>query len=144
MHLNDIKKQVEEDMPIDDTELDVASVNIPQLHNKYLNIFTDEKLAMHKIRGDLHRMIKLKWEYYTGKLDQETLKLHGWEPFQLKILRQDLDIYMDSDDDVLKLRDKLTYQEEKVNYLEATLKAINNRQWNIRSAIEWRKFINGT
>lgn len=144
MDMNEIKKMVEKDMPIDGTILDIESINIPQLHNKYLNLYTDEKLVFKKLRGDLSRTTKLKWEYYTGKLDQETLARLGWEPFQLKILRQDLDIYMDSDEDLLKLKDKLAYQEEKVEYLESTIKAINNRQWNIRSAIEWRKFVNGT
>jgi hypothetical protein len=38
---------------------------------------------------------------------------------------------------------KLEYQKEKIDYLENVLKSINGRQWNIRGAIEWRKFING-
>jgi len=143
MELSEIRKLVAEDMPIDDTELDVASINIPQLHNKYLNIYLDEKLVMQKLTSEYNILKKTKWEYYTGKLDQEQLKEYGWEPFPLKILKQDIDLYMDSDEELQKLANRKVYQKEKLNYLDAILKSINNRQWNIRNAIEWKKFING-
>ena len=143
MELREIRELVAEDMPIDDTELDVESMGIPQLHNKYLNFYLDEKLALQKINSDYFRLKKTKWEYYTGKLDQDQLEEYGWEPFQFKILKQDIDLYMDSDEDLQKLSNKVAYQKEKINYLDSILKSINNRQWNIRNAIEWRKFING-
>ena len=143
MDIRDIQKLVAEDMPIDDTELDIESMNIPQLHSKYLNIYMDEKLVLQKLNSDYHRLKKVKWEYYTGKLDQEQLDDYGWEPFQLKILKQDIDLYMDSDEDLQKILNRVAYQKEKVNYLDSVLKSINNRQWNIKGAIEWRKFING-
>ena len=144
MDLSDIRKLVAEDMPIDDTELDVESMTIPQLHSKYLNFYLDEKLVLQKLNSDYYRLKKTKWEYYTGKLDDEQLKEYGWEPFQFKILKQDIDLYMDSDEDLQKLSNKVAYQKEKINYLDSILKSINNRQWNIRNAIEWRKFLNGT
>jgi hypothetical protein len=34
-------------------------------------------------------------------------------------------------------------QKQKVDYLDSILKGINNRQWVIRNAIEWRKFMSG-
>tara|TARA_S200002703_G_scaffold11264_1_gene10305 strand:- start:98 stop:532 length:435 start_codon:yes stop_codon:yes gene_type:complete len=143
MDISSIKQLVAEDMPIDDTELDIESMAIPQLHSKYLNIYMDEKLLLQKINSDYYRLKKMKWEYYTGKLDQDQLDEYGWEPFQLKILKQDIDLYMDSDEDLQKLLNKQAYQKEKINYLDAILKSVNNRQWNIKGAIEWRKFING-
>mgnify|MGYP003655256270 FL=1 len=143
MELSEIRNLVAKDMPIDDTELDIASTAIPQLHNKYLNIFLDEKLVLQKLNSDYYRLKRIKWEYYTGKLDHTQLEKYGWEQFQLKILKQDIDLYMNSDEELQKLSDRVAYQKEKINYLDAILKSINNRQWNIRNAIEWRKFING-
>jgi len=143
MELSEIRKLVEKDMPIDDTELDIASMAIPQLHNKYLNIYMDEKLVLQKLNSDYYGLKRIKWEYYTGKLDRTQLEEYGWEQFPLKILKQDIDLYMNSDKELQKLSDRVTYQKEKISYLDAILKSINNRQWNIRSAIDWRKFING-
>ena len=134
---------VEKDMPIDEACLDKESLNIPRLHNKYLNILQDEKLVLHKYKIDFFKLQKIKWEYYNGKLDEETLREKGWEPFQLRILKQDLDLYMNSDDDLVAANSKVHLQEEKVNYLESIIKGLNNRQYHIRDAITWRKFING-
>jgi hypothetical protein len=143
MDLKQIRDMVEKDMPIDETCLDKESLNIPRLHNKYLNILQDEKLVLHKYKIDFFKLQKIKWEYYNGKLDEETLREKGWEPFQLRILKQDLDLYMNSDDDLVAANSKVHLQEEKVNYLESIIKGLNNRQYHIRDAITWRKFING-
>jgi len=77
-------------------------------------------------------------------MSEEELQSREWEPFDLKILKQDLDKYLDGDADLILEKQKITYQEEKVSYLESVLKSINNRNWEIKNAIEWRKFLNGT
>jgi len=131
------------DMPIDDTELDIESLKIPQLHNKYLNLFHDEKLVLCKTETDYKSLLRTKWEYYTGKLDQDQLNYYGWDIFPFKILKNDIQLYLDADADLIKQKGKMQYQKEKVSYLESILKSINNRQWSIRGAIDWRKFISG-
>ena len=76
-------------------------------------------------------------------MDEETLKVMGWEPFQLRILKQDADLYMNSDEDLINSEAKVQFQQEKVDYLESIIKGLNNRQYHIRDAITWRKFISG-
>jgi hypothetical protein len=143
MLFEDIKQLVEKDMKLDDSRLDTESLVIPQLHGKYLNILYDEKMVLRKHQKDLALMLKQKWEYYTGKMSQEDLKEMNWEPFDLRILKQDVDLYMDSDPDLQSKKDKVFVQQEKIAYLESILKMIMNRQYHIRDAIMWRKFING-
>lgn len=143
MDLKQIREMVSEDMPIDETSLDRESLNIPLLHNKYLNILHDEKLLLHKYNIDLRKLLKLKWEYYNGKIDQETLNRMGWDPFPLKILKQDVEMYIEADDEVIAMNSKVVFQKEKVDYLESVLKGLNNRQFHIRDAINWRKFVSG-
>ena len=96
-----------------------------------------------KTESDLKKAIRIKWEYYTGKLDEDSLEELGLEPFPLKILKQDLDKYLESDDDIIELNHKYIYQKEKVEYVESVLKELTNRHWKIRNAIEWRKFVSG-
>ena len=76
-------------------------------------------------------------------MDEETLKQMGWEPFQLHILKQDIDKYLNSDEELIKLSSKMEYCEEKMKHLEEILKNINNLQWNIKNAIDWKKFVSG-
>lgn len=144
MRFDDIKKMVEEDIVMDPTELDKEALKTPQLHGKYLNILTDEKLLLSKYRSDYKRLKRNKWLYYTGKLSQEQLEDLNWEPFGLTILKTDIDKFLDSDDELIQVKDKMIFTEEKVNYLENTIKMISNRQWLIREAIDWVKFTHGT
>jgi hypothetical protein len=143
MDIETIKKMVEKDMQIDDVNLDLESLKTPQLHGKYLNILHEESLSLHKSMMEIKELRRLKWEYYLGKLDQETLDEKGWQPFGLKILRNDIDIYLDSDKDLLRMEARIHYQKEKVKYLESVLQGLGRRGWDIKSAIEWKKFMSG-
>ena len=143
MNLKDIMDQASHDLVIDPAELDIASLNIPQLPNKYLNYLRNETMVFKKHRAEYRRLYRVKWEDYTGKMDEETLKQMGWEPFQLHILKQDIDKYLNSDEELIKLSSKMEYCEEKMKHLEEILKNINNLQWNIKNAIDWKKFVSG-
>ena len=143
MTLDEIRKEIERDTKIDPLELDLESLKIPQLHGKYLNFLLDERLALSQIQADSATVLRTKWEFYTGKMSREEMEAKGWEPFTLKILRQDLDLYIDSDTDVIRSRQKVLYQREKIALLEEIVKELNNRHWKIRNAVDWRKFCNG-
>ena len=143
MDMNTIRQMVAQDSIIDDTELDTESLKIPQLHSKYLNIYSDEKLELLRMETELRVLKRKKWEYYTGKMSKEDLDDNGWEPFQLKVLKQDLDLYLESDKDLIRMSALIAYQKEKVDYIESFLKALNKRNWIIRNAIDFLKFKNG-
>lgn len=143
MKLSDLKIMVEQDMVIDQSDLSTASLRTPQLHSKYLNHYTDAKLLCKKLDIDYKSLYQKKWEYYSGKMDQDTLDALGWKPFQLKILRQDLSVYLDADTDLALLKSKIDLQKEKASFLESTIKNINNRIWAIKNSIDFKKFING-
>ena len=143
MTLDEIRKLSSVDLTINETELDVESLKTPQIHNKYLIMYTDEKLILKKMEGDFSILKKNKWLYYTGKLSKDELDSYGWEPFNLNILKTDIDKFLTSDEDIIIIQHRVTLQKEKVNYLENVIKIINNRQWYIRSAIDWIKFTQG-
>ena len=97
MKIDQIREQVRKDFELDETELDRESMRVPQLHNKYLNMLFDEKLLLKQQKAEHAKLRRLKWEYYSGKLDEDQLDELGWEQFDLKILRNDLDKYLESD-----------------------------------------------
>lgn len=143
MNIEQIKAQAELDTAIDVNHLDEESTKVPQIHNKYLCILMDEKLILENFESKLKVLKRDKWLYYSGKLSEEELKKKGWEPFDLNILKQDLDRFIDSDSEVINLSNKVFLQKEKVIYIESVIKIISNKMWNIRSAIEWIKFTQG-
>jgi len=143
MTLDELKNLVQGDLVIDKTELDVEALKTPQLHNKYLNFLLEEKLMLTKSESDLRILRKIKWLYYTGKMSVEELEDRGLEPFPLNVLKQDIDKFIDSDDEIVKLTNRVEFQKEKVEYLKTVVKTMSDRQWYIRSAIDWIKFTNG-
>jgi len=143
MNIDQIKAQAEIDTVIDTNHLDDEASRIPQIHNKYLCILMDEKLVLESLESKLKVLRRDKWLYYSGKLSQEELKQKGWQPFDLNILKQDIDRFIDSDVDIINLGNKVFLQKEKVNYVESVTKIISNKIWNIRSSIEWIKFSQG-
>jgi len=140
MDLNELQNDVDRDLKIDDTELDLESIRTPQLHNKYLKLYTKYSLQLKKAQDDYKILYRSKWEYYTGKADPD---VYQEKPFDLKILKADVAIYLDSDKEIQELGQKEAYIRAVVTYLEKILREINNRNWTIRNTIEWKKFIHG-
>ena len=140
MDLETLQNQVDVDLKIDDTELDLESIRTPQLHNKYLKLFTKYSLQLKKVKDDYDGLYKFKWEYYTGKA---TLSVYKAEPFDLKVLKSDVHIYLNADEELQKLGQRQEYLNVVVVYIERVLREINNRNWNIRNTIEWKKFLHG-
>ena len=140
MTLEELENLADVDLKINDIELDIESLKIPQLHNKYSkfhNLFIN---FLKKSEQNRDILIREKWEYYTGKASPSVYQA---QPFNLKILRQDVDKYIRSDSEVVKLEQKIAYLQTIVNYLEKTIRIISNRTFQIKNAIEWRKFTSG-
>lgn len=140
MKIEEIFSLWEKDTVIDRTELGEESLRIPQLHHKYFKIFSHERLVQRSLESELKELTRIKYEYYQGVLDEETLKEREWEPQQLKILRTDIPVYMEADKELLVIKAKIQLQQEKIDLLESIIKSLQNRGYQIKAAIEWTKF----
>ena len=140
MDLEQLQDLVEKDLKINDTELDLESLKTPQLHNKYMKHLTKFKLLLSRAQGDYYTMKKEKWEYYTGKAPAE---VYAVKPFDLKILKTDIDKYLESDLELQKSKQKVDYLDTTVDFLDRTIRQISNRTFTIKNAIDWRKFTSG-
>ena len=81
--LDDLLAMWAKDTEIDRTEPGKALLDIPKLHSKYLNILSNHRLLIRDCEFKYNRMKKIKWEYYTGKLDENDLKKHGFPQIHL-------------------------------------------------------------
>lgn len=137
---DDINEMWAKDAIIDETNLIGESKKIPQLHSKYYSQYYNEALRVKKLKADLAELKRDKMEYYSGSMAEEDLRERGWKPFQLKVLRNDLDKYIVSDKDIIKLSLKIDYHTERANYLEDIIKTIHSRNFVIKSMIDVMKF----
>jgi hypothetical protein len=143
MKLEDIIAEWDKDGTIDQTNVSNESGNIPKLHNKYFKFYMGEGYLLRKMKADYKKFFKLKTEYYKGELDITELKQYGWEQQPLKILRQDIPSYMDADDELIEMSLRIGAQEQKVEYLEAIIKMIGNRGFQLKTIVDWERFRTG-
>ena len=143
MKFEEIQKLWTSDCNIDETELAQESVKIPQLHNKYLIFYSNEKLKFKELKFLFAGLIKRKRDYYSGRMSGEELEAADWEPFQYKLLKADVQEYIDADENVIESKKLLALQEEKVNYLESIVKSLTTRGYLIKNAIDWKRFTEG-
>lgn len=140
MKLEEIQETWSRDSQIDRTELGEESLRIPQLHSKYYNLFSAERLRLRNLENEYKRFYKAKFEYYNGVMDEKELKNWEWEPFALRILKSDLNIYLEGDKDLIKARQTIDLQKEKVEFLESIIKNLPARGYQIKAAVDWEKF----
>ena len=143
MKLEEIQEFWNADREIDITELANESVRIPQIHDKYLKIYIDERIRLKGLQFELTKLVRLKTDYYAGKLTQEELEKLGWEQFLQRLLKNEISTYIEADEDVIKSKKNIVLIEEKCHYLDSIIKMISNRGFQIKSAIDWIKYKSG-
>ena len=140
MDTNDIAALWAKDSVIDETNLVGESKKIPQLHSKYYNLFYREVLRVKKLKAEYKELERLKREYYDGSMAEEDLREQGWKPFRLKVLRNDVDKYIQSDKDMIKLSLTIDYHTANSNYLEDIIRTLHSRNFIIKNMIDMLKF----
>jgi hypothetical protein len=143
MTLDQMMEEWRLDATVDSTELGIVSLKIPELHSKYLKIYFDERRKLKALEFQSKDLSLKKYEYYNGKLSQEELDELNWEPFVKRLMKNEVDMYLDSDKDIIQNNVRIINQKEKLAFLEEVLKNVNQRNFQIKNAIEWKKFTQG-
>ncbi len=134
----------EVDCKYDDLNLDQDSLNISSLHAKYNRLLSETRSQLRSamIRKKAH--YSTLRDYYLGNLNNpEDLERIGRTPFLNKVLKNEVQGYIDSDGDLIRMDERIALLEEKVEVIVEIMKCIHKRGYDIKSAIEWRKFTNG-
>lgn len=143
MKIEEIFEHWNEDSQIDRTELGDESLKIPKLHHKYYQIYVNERMLLRKFEHELKQLKLEKYEFFSQGPNEET-QAKGWKlPAKGIILKSDIPMYMDADSDIIQICLKIGLQQEKIEFLDSIIRSLNNRGYNIKSAIDWQKFTMG-
>ena len=137
MTLDELKLEVQADLKVDDEHLDTESLKNQEIKAKYLDVKSKYELLLYRAKGEYKRIYRDKWEYYGGKADA---KVYVSKPFDIKVLKTDLSVYITSDEEIIDAENKIGYLETVVEYVKGVIKSVDNRGWDIKNAIEWKKF----
>jgi hypothetical protein len=144
MKLEDIYAMWEADSKYDDLNLDKDSLNISSLHAKYNRLLSETRSQLRACFIQRKTRANLLRDYYLGNLNNpDDLDRIGRPPFLQKVLKNEVQGYIEADDELIKLETRTAMLEEKVDVIVEIMKCIHKRGYDIKSAIEWRKFTNG-
>ena len=145
--LKSIHDMWKQDCMIDEMKLDESSRQAPILHAKYLELLSTVKLQLKRAEFSQKTLLKKKWLYYNGKMDQDEIAEMDWDPDPfngLKILKGEMDYYYDSDPEIQKSEEKIQYYKTIIDTLTEIINNINWRLQTIKNIIEWKKFQSGS
>ena len=138
MNLDKIQEMWQKDSVIDPDNLHDESLNIPQLHSKYYTLYNTITLLREKARTQYNKIRLERYNFYTGKAEPE---VYVEEPFPYKVREKDaIQRHLEADDRMNKVDMKIKYYDIMLKFLEEVIRAVSNRTYQIKNAIEWNKF----
>jgi hypothetical protein len=144
MNIEELHDLWDVDCALDDNHLDRESVRTPNLHAKYLRHLIQHKMKLAALAVDYDTLRQKKFRYYRGEMGKVELEELGWSQWQgIKPLKNEMMEFLEGDVDLNRVSIKREYINCMVQAIEAILGQIKARDWQIRNAIEFKKFISG-
>lgn len=140
MLIDKLIEEWEQDCVIDEQDIAGSALKTPNLHAKYLKILIDYKLKKVKATSEMSDKRLLKTKYFKGHLTTEELNELGWQPYQFRALKGDIDELLDADPDIQKTKNKIEYCNSAIYLIESVLQEIKSRSFHTRVAMDWIKF----
>jgi hypothetical protein len=140
MSLDEILDEWKVDAVIDKTCLGDEAMNIPRLHEKYLRMISKEFPLLKRIEGDYKALELEKREHYIQGPTKESQEKGWYVPPIGRVMKNDVQPYLDADIELRKKNMEIAYQNQKVETLKDILKKIHTRSFDIGHAISYEKF----
>lgn len=139
--LETLQKMWREDAVIDIDNLHTESLKIPTLHSRYFDLYNNIMLLRKRAEQQRKNIRHERYEYYSGKADPE---VYIKDPFPKKIRDKDtMNKYLDSDKKLSDVSLKIEYYDTMLRFIEDVLKMLHQRNYQIKNAIEYQKFMSG-
>jgi hypothetical protein len=139
--LDMLKTMADKDLHIDKSSLDTESLRTPKLHNKWIRMLYDRKERLQVLEWKRKILVKDKWLYYNGKASDEVYKEKG--PFQMKVLKGDLNMFIEADTDFHKLEAQMFRVKNELDFIQKTIEELNRRSFHISNSLKALSFMNG-
>ena len=105
------------------------------------------KLMLKRMEFQQKVLLRQKWEWYNGKMDQDTIEKLGWklDPLNgLKVMKGDMNLYYDSDPDIQESEERIQYYKTIIDTLTNIVDTLKWRHQTVRNMIDWRRFESGS
>lgn len=135
MTLNELKQELDKDLPINQVELQYEAANNPVLYGKWLRYLSDLKMQHKRLSNQKVKAVKDRLMYYTGRHDTD-ICIDQFDKTELRSV-------IPADETVMKADTEMAIIEIMIKFCEGSLDAIKNRGFAIKHIVEIRMLESG-
>lgn len=139
MEIEELQEIIAEDSIVNDDKIDKESLKISSLHSKYYRFYARELSQLSHLKFEYNKLKKKRTEYYLGRASDEE---YVAEPLNQKILKTDIDLYLNADEVLNESFATMDKQKIKVEMIEKFISTLTARGFNLRTALDFIKFKN--
>ena len=119
--LSEMLQEAEQDIKIDFLKLQDELVHNQNLIGKWMTHQQIYQTKYQFLELGYKQLLASKTKYYTGKMSEDEILSKGWEIEGTKILKADLNIWVDDDDEMIKSKKQLLLLKQIITLIDKTL-----------------------
>ena len=135
--------RIKEDIKLNFLDIENELLRNSHLIGKWLTYQQNQKAKFLLIETEYKRLLSKKKRYLMGRLDDEERESNGWPVEGNKILKADLDMWLDADDEILKKKKHYLVQKQIVEFIDSTLSQVVDKKRSIKAYLDYKKWIEG-
>lgn len=142
--LDEVKDEWKKDSVLDNTKFEKELIRVPMLHAKYLEYLVYFRAKRSAANRKLNHMKNVKRRYYRGEFGLDELNQYGWSQWQgLKPSMSELNQLFELDEDLNELEERVEYYNTALNAVEYIMKAISSRGYELKTLLDYQRFVSG-
>ena len=142
--LAELTQESEKDIKIDFLKLTEELAHNQNLIGKWMTYQQVWETKYQFLDLEYRRLLASKTKYYTGKMSEDEIISKGWEIEGTKILKADLNIWVDDDNDMIKAKKKMLILKQIINIIDKTIDIlVDQKKWTIKNFIDYKKWLEG-
>ena len=142
--LAELTQESEKDIKIDYLKLADEIVHNQNLIGKWMTHQQVYEIKYQFLEIEHKKLLAIKTKYYTGKMSEDEIVARGWEIEGTKILKSDLNIWIDDDEEIIKSKKNLLILKQIITLIDKTIDIlIDQKKWTIKNFIDYKKWLEG-
>ena len=142
--LAELTQESEKDIKIDFLKLTEELAHNQNLIGKWMTYQQVWEIKYQFLDLEYRQLLASKTKYYTGKMSEDEIISKGWEIEGTKILKADLNIWVDDDNDMIKAKKKMLILKQIITIIDKTIDIlVDQKKWTIKNFIDYKKWLEG-
>jgi hypothetical protein len=142
--LSEMLQESEQDIKIDFLKLQDELVHNQNLIGKWMTRQSLYQTKYQFLELGHRQLVAQKTKYYTGKMSEDEILSKGWKIEGTRILKADLNIWADDDNEMIKSKKQLLLLKQIITLIDKTLDIlIDQKKWTVKNFIDWKKWLEG-